>query len=530
MLLWITDGEYDISDRRTDRTPKSYATDIELGRPGSGARVVAVGTERLCAPDGVVDGLRSDGVRLVTVALSTQLSGPARDTLLALSTGTSAGPETCGRRETSLAAPGAVLFANDADAVVVAVDGIAATLGGAQPLPSNDVVATCAAEPCDDVATSFPLGPTLRGVHVLVRTGAPDTAVVVRLPGGGRTVLRRGGPAILDAAGTAVRQQWLAPQIVAIDIASPANSQEGAEGSLVLLSNKAATGSVQVYAVPVPEVPPTTVVAPTTTPVAVTTTVPPTTVPATTVPPTTVTTAAPVQTTTPPPTTVVPKQTGSKSNSTTPLLLAAALAVALLAGTGAFFVLRRRRSDRQAHTFPELRDVKTVRVPVRVRYGLTPTVLQLDTGGQERPFRVTQASVRDPLPPVVDDAMRFGSFSIRRNGERSVVRAEGRLVASSSNRAATLEERGASAALPLALGGSWVFGSTGERSLSSAADLAGMDDSRTVDLSHFRGLADPSLDGELVVFLSPSSDAGQVEQSVRLLLPALAQAIVAASS
>ena len=643
-LLWFTDGEYEVSDKRRSKTSKSYAPDIVLGRPGSGAKVVAIGTERLCAPDGVVDGLRSDGVKTFTVALSSGLPPEASDLLVAIANGSS-GAVTCGERGGP--ATGTTLLVDDLASVITAFDGLANTVAGAVALPRIDPVEQCAAEPCQGQGTPFALDPGMGALHILVRTGTPD-AVVLRFPGGGRAGLRRGGPGSLEAGPLQVAQSWLGSDLVAVDVDLPNTSvaEWAGTGSLFVVSASTATAIADISVVgglvavienlpaddvttagknpservqirllsrdgvpvgkpvldtlqtgyevtllrapapkqqtpssttrrgtavsrdlwagaeastidpnvdgtfEVPSLPPgeqarIDVVATVTlrsgvilSPISASLVLAPTAVPA--APNTSVAPTAAVQPTLVRPSSVVPfttppaprtKQAVKASPPSKLLFPVVAAGVVALAATAAVVLLLGRRSKgRAARVLPQNGTVRFGCFDVRVRFGLTPDLEFLDGKGGATPFRVTRALV-DQTVPVSDNSAerRVGPFLVTRDGDSASVRADQMHVVASNNRAGTVEDAGRSAHLPLELAGAWAFATRADRLTTIGSRLAGLDDTRTVDLSTMKGLADPSLDGVILLLLGPDTDPGQVEQSARHLLPTLAQALVALS-
>ena len=527
-LLWFTDGKYEISDRRPTKGTKAYAPDITLGTPGSGAKIAAIGSERLCAPDGVVDGLHADGVGIVTVALATTLDPAARDFLGAVATGTS-GARTCGQRGT--AATGTVLLAEDATSVVAAFDRVAAQIAGAEPLPRIDAVAPCRSEPCTDGGVPFTLDAQTRGVHLFIRTGRPDATVVLRLPDGGRAALRRGGPGRIDAGTTRVSQSWIAADLVAVDIVTTPPPAAPVSGTMFVVGSGTASATVWPYRLPVPvapiTVPPTTVAPPTT---LAATTLAPTTAAPTTAAPTTLapTTVAPTVATAPA-VTEPPAKAADEDDTPFPIVPLLAGLAAALALAAAIAFLRARRKAQAASALPPLDGVSYACIPIRVQYGLTPDIVSLDARGAEHPFRVTREIVSNPVRRGQDGRIDVEAFRLERSGDGLGVRVDGMRIVSSANRAGTLEDAGASARLPIGLGSCWAFATRADQLQTVGAVVAGLDETRTVDLSQLRGLADPALDGEIVLFLSTRADAGQLEQSVRHLLPALAQAVVAAS-
>jgi len=120
-LIWFTDGQYSIEDRIGSGAAGlpialPYAPGVELNQPGGGNRAVAAGTRFLCRPDGLMDGLQSDGVVKFTIGLSVQMTAQASDFLAAATTG-HGGPMSCG--STLSPATGEYLNAGDRMAVTI---------------------------------------------------------------------------------------------------------------------------------------------------------------------------------------------------------------------------------------------------------------------------------------------------------------------------------------------------------------------------------------------------------------------------
>lgn len=217
LLLWFTDGKFDIEDRLSDRsrqahgTSKSWAPEIDLAQPGGGARATQRGLELLCKSDGTVQQLRTDGVFNAVIALETAIAAPDRELLVAMAQGSS-GSRTCGVNNAQAASSGAYLGAGDVDDLILSM--FEAT--GASPLPGTGTAAVCPTPtPCPEGTREFVLDRTLSRFNVLAISRMPEVAVVLRSPTGQEATLSRPG-ATASLSSAEISWRWFSPSAVLV--------------------------------------------------------------------------------------------------------------------------------------------------------------------------------------------------------------------------------------------------------------------------------------------------------------------------
>ncbi|TDE92634.1 hypothetical protein EXU48_13940 [Occultella glacieicola] len=183
MMLWLTDGRLDV-DGRGDRP----ATDA--------AR------EEICAPGGIIDGVRADGVAVVAMGLMTAQGQGAvdqidRDRFQAIAEG-AAGSEVCGTAPVpGNVTNGAFLTADDASLLNRLFAQMGALLEGGTPADSFD----CPSDACVDGRLAVPVDAGVGGFRLVVEAadGAPAPQLVA--PDGTTVVL---DAATAEASGAAV--------------------------------------------------------------------------------------------------------------------------------------------------------------------------------------------------------------------------------------------------------------------------------------------------------------------------------------
>lgn len=219
-LIWFTDGRYSLP-RRVGKAGVGlplelpYARGIRLDQPGAGERAVAAGKQFMCKPNGLMDGLQSDGVMRFTVALSTDLS-PADAAFLDAATTGGSGHLRCGAHLSHLS--GEYLPARDGDQLFFAFAG----LTGPQPPVHEQPV--CPQLSCVRGVTSFD---TVAGLsQFLIRAsgggevpaGGPSPSLELQLkgPSGQSVTLEPGGPSRLSLDGTSITQRWVSGRAVEV--------------------------------------------------------------------------------------------------------------------------------------------------------------------------------------------------------------------------------------------------------------------------------------------------------------------------
>ncbi|WP_154794116.1 hypothetical protein [Occultella kanbiaonis] len=183
MMLWLTDGRLDV-DGRGDRP----ATDA--------AR------EQICAPGGIIDGVRADGVAVIAMGLMTAQGQGAvdqidRDRFQALAEG-SAGSEVCGTSPVPAnVTNGAFMTADDASLLNRLFAQMGALLEGGTPAQSQE----CPGPGCVDGRLPVPVDPGVGGFRLVVESAAGAPALQLAAPDG--TVVTLDAP-VTEAPGATV--------------------------------------------------------------------------------------------------------------------------------------------------------------------------------------------------------------------------------------------------------------------------------------------------------------------------------------
>lgn len=222
-VLLFTDGQYDIGVRtakdvdRLGRT-KTYAPGVELTTEAGVVEAESVGRQALCDEGGLADGVRSDDITLLTVALTRGIPAVAQDLLRAITTGRS-GAVTCGRPVDR--PPGAYLVAEDVDLLIGQFDEVAARVAGATPVPVTAPVTLCGEVACAQGERTINLDPSVSRLRIFALAPRPGMTVLVTGPGGSTTVERPGDSAIGPVV---VRTVDVAGRGWAIDLSRPSGS------------------------------------------------------------------------------------------------------------------------------------------------------------------------------------------------------------------------------------------------------------------------------------------------------------------
>ena len=220
LLVWFTDGKYDIEDRTTaarvrQGITKDYAPDLRLDRNGAGAELVARGQRLLCDKAGVADQMRTAKISTVVVALSSDIAEPDRAFLRSVA---GQDPGGCGAKP----GIGVVVGGESVDQVVTAFDSAVQEAKGGSELDSAGVdTSLCPRVACAAGTRTFVIDPGIRQFHILAVTGGPDIAIDLQAPGS-KSVLHLTYPnATRDVVGAGtISSTWIAPNAVVIDAES----------------------------------------------------------------------------------------------------------------------------------------------------------------------------------------------------------------------------------------------------------------------------------------------------------------------
>jgi hypothetical protein len=236
-LIWFTNGRYLITDRNepfnqytyqglvakrgTPGNPllpltEPYAPNLRLGTGGSGAVLQSAGTEYLCRPGGVMDGLQSDGVVKFTFGL-TQLMSSSQQSLLEALTSRQGGRTHCG--STLSPQTGQYLpIAQDRCLLFV----FAGLLDGTGcPTPVTPV---CLKTACQRGLNAFRTIPGLRSFLIRADTGGEQIAIDLRGPDRQHLSFTPGSSRVLSDAGASIAQHWYSNRDVELTATLPAAS------------------------------------------------------------------------------------------------------------------------------------------------------------------------------------------------------------------------------------------------------------------------------------------------------------------
>jgi hypothetical protein len=222
LVVWFTDGQYDIEDRvapATRKLPHRKDPDrsIDLAARGAGARLVQRGREVLCQPSGIVDQLRVSRIPLVAVGLNTAASPFDDSSLREMVSGA-----TCGT-DSPL---GDLIATDDVDDLVFGLAGVAGgvTKGPALPHPDpNETVEVCTASAdCPDTQ-SFRIEDSMSRFLVL---GVPEqNGVAFELRGPDETEVVRlesNASGSTEYLGARLDTTWISPKLFLSTVTLPA--------------------------------------------------------------------------------------------------------------------------------------------------------------------------------------------------------------------------------------------------------------------------------------------------------------------
>lgn len=222
LLLWFTDGLFNLIPRTTEQqredygTTKPWAPGVEITSEARRDEALDIGRDVLCTGTGgdqpVVDSLRRDGVINVAVALSEEL-GPGGLAFLESVAAGSSGGRTCG----SVGADpvGALVSAGNVQDLVPAFVG--PILGeGTEQDPDDRERPTCVDEPAPECTRTFNLDPGLRQFNLLAVTDAGELRVILTSPTGEELVLENGEDGEANVNDVDLEWTWITESIVSL--------------------------------------------------------------------------------------------------------------------------------------------------------------------------------------------------------------------------------------------------------------------------------------------------------------------------
>ena len=242
-ILLFTDGGFDLAVRTpaqasTIGLTKPYAPGIAITSIAAKQKVEALGRAAMCNPNGIADGVRGDGITLISVVLSGSLSAHTQ-LFLAAATAGMADKYPCG--SPTQRPPGDYLAATNVGDLVARFDEVATRLDGGVALPGSDEIQVCAKTVCPAGTRNFTLDRTLGRVHLLalppkgpaeLHLTGPKGSVVLRVPG------------VATVGGVRVVTHQVAGRGLSIDLDRPADDTAWAGTWSATLVDPTATAAV----------------------------------------------------------------------------------------------------------------------------------------------------------------------------------------------------------------------------------------------------------------------------------------------
>lgn len=174
-IAFFTDGKIDFTPK--EGLTKPFFGDREITTDADVADAAKAAAASICRPTGLIDQIRSNGVKLFAVGLASDDQG-RNDLEFLESVATGAGAEECGK--TTSPPPGTYFPVNGIDEMLFAFDAMSSP--GQPPIDARGFV--CAeATPCD-TEHSFVLDNSIDGVSVLASADAEAVELVLTAPDG----------------------------------------------------------------------------------------------------------------------------------------------------------------------------------------------------------------------------------------------------------------------------------------------------------------------------------------------------------
>lgn len=189
VVLWFTDGRLDVDASGGESAANDAAR------------------QEICSPQGIMDGVRGDGITVVALALFADDGGGAvtmedQLRLRSIAEG-SAGGEVCGTAPVpSTSSTGAFLRAENAGALQRLFAQAAALIEGAYPGPS----VACPGPGCGDGALPIPADAGISRVRIVVEHDTRGSSLVLEAPSGAQLDTQR-TQSTLDGADVAIRSR-----------------------------------------------------------------------------------------------------------------------------------------------------------------------------------------------------------------------------------------------------------------------------------------------------------------------------------
>ncbi|MDT4994075.1 MAG: hypothetical protein QOH97_3967 [Actinoplanes sp.] len=202
-VLWFTDGEFSINQRR-DGSTKPYAPEVGLGTAAGVKQAVAKGENQICRAGGAADQLRATGALVLAEGLGTGKDQSSFDFLRSVATGRTDGGQTCGRATGTVT--GEFDYAQNVDQLLFAFDAV----GDPARPPTTLDTGACAKTMCAQQTSTFALDTSIRSVHILAGANTSGIDMLLRGPDGAtRRFLAGSGVPSGTFDGAGVSGHWL---------------------------------------------------------------------------------------------------------------------------------------------------------------------------------------------------------------------------------------------------------------------------------------------------------------------------------
>lgn len=218
MIVWFTDGQYDIEDRtgpRTSKLPhtKEPDTSIDLAERGAGDRLEARGRAVLCQPAGIVDQLRVSKIPIVAVGLNTQASRFDDAYLRSLVEGGGCGSEP---------PLGELKPAGDVDDVIIDLSTVAQATSGPVPVPLPPTPVCPEDQPSPDCVQRFSIPDAVGRFTILGLPQEGGTSLELQPPGDVPLIrLQSGKTGVSTSSGASITTAWIKERVVVTTLTLP---------------------------------------------------------------------------------------------------------------------------------------------------------------------------------------------------------------------------------------------------------------------------------------------------------------------
>lgn len=239
-IAWFTDGRHEIDPRTTSAhareygTEKVYAPGVPLTTSAGADDAEEMGADDLCRAAGLADQVRSAGITILGIGLTSGQGANVEDLALmrSITTGSAEGAAPCGEVTSPL---GRFFTADDLNGLLLAFDAISSP---EQP-PEQGVQGICQGEVCTEHARSFVLDASISDVHILAAASLPEVHAVLVPPGGTEPWLIEPAPlgevTTTGAAGGSGTYSWLSPSAFELDLHAADNEAWAGQWQLVFV-------------------------------------------------------------------------------------------------------------------------------------------------------------------------------------------------------------------------------------------------------------------------------------------------------